>query len=152
MQGYLGQVEKTAKVLISNPFNSAFNELVYRTGDIVTLDSDGNYVYLGREDGMIKTRGYRVELGEIESVLYGHPAVREVAAVAVPDEILGNRLCAVISVQKGAELSREEVLLFCAKRLPQYMLPDKIEFREFIPKTSTGKTDRVSLARSFTNE
>ncbi|HKM78418.1 MAG TPA: amino acid adenylation domain-containing protein [Candidatus Bathyarchaeia archaeon] len=152
MQGYLGQPEKTSKVLVRNPFNSLFDEWVYRTGDIVTLDVDGNYVYQGREDGMIKTRGYRVELGEIETVLYGHPAIREVAALAAPDELLGNRLCAIISLHDGKTLTREDVLAFCNKRLPRYMLPDVIEFRETIPKTSTGKIDRMSLAQSISSQ
>jgi amino acid adenylation domain-containing protein len=151
MQGYWGHPEKTAKVLIRNPFQPHFHELVYRTGDIVTLDADGNYLYLGREDGMIKTRGYRVELGEIEAVLYGHPAIREVAVLPVPDEVLGNRLRAVISLYEGALLTREQVLAFCNQQLPHYMVPDAIEFREALPKTSTGKTDRVSLARSFSS-
>lgn len=149
MQGYWGHPEKTAKVLMRNPFQPHFNELMYKTGDIVTLDADGNYLYLGREDGMIKTRGYRVELGEIEAVLYGHPAIREVAVLPVPDEVLGNRLRAVISLYEGASLTREEVLAFCHQQLPHYMVPDMIEFREVLPKTSTGKTDRVGLARSF---
>jgi amino acid adenylation domain-containing protein len=151
MQGYWGHPEKTAKVLMRNPFQQHFNELVYRTGDIVTLDADGNYLYLGREDGMIKTRGYRVELGEIEAVLYGHPAIREVAVLPVPDEVLGNRLRAVISLYEGAALTREEILSFCNQQLPHYMVPDVVEFREALPKTSTGKTDRVSLAQSFSS-
>ena len=151
MQGYWGHPEKTAKVLTRNPFQPHFNELVYKTGDIVTLDDDGNYLYLGREDGMIKTRGYRVELGEIEAVLYGHPAIREIAVLPVPDEVLGNRLRAVISLYEGATLTREEVLSFCNRQLPHYMVPDVIEFREVLPKTSTGKTDRVSLAQSFSS-
>jgi len=149
MQGYSGQPEKTAKVLVRNPFNPLFAELVYRTGDMVTIDADGNYEFIGRQDEMIKTRGYRVELGEIETVLYDHPAIREVAALALPDELLGNRLCAVISLHEGTTLTREEVLGFCSQRLPAYMLPDVVEFRETIPKTSTGKTDRISLLRSF---
>ena len=151
MQGYLGHPEKTAQRLMRNPFQPHFCESVYRTGDIVTLDADGNYLYLGREDGMIKTRGYRVELGEIEAVLYGHPAIREIAVLPVPDELLGNRLRAVISLYEGATLTREEVLSFCNQQLPHYMVPDVIEFREVLPKTSTGKTDRVSLARSFSS-
>ncbi len=97
---------------------------------------------------MIKTRGYRVELGEIEAVLCGHPAIREVAVLPVPDEILGNRLRAVISPYEGITLTREEVRAFCNQQLPHYMVPDVIEFREVLPKTSTGKTDRVSLAKS----
>lgn len=152
MQGYLGQREKTSKVLVRNPFNPLFDELVYKTGDIVTLNSDGNYIYLGREDGMIKTRGYRVELGEIESVLYGHPSISEVAVMAVPDELLGHRLCAAVKLHENATLTREDVLAFCAQRLPRYMLPDVVQFRETIPKTSTGKTDRVSLKHTFESQ
>jgi amino acid adenylation domain-containing protein len=149
MQGYWGHPEKTAKALIPNSFQPHFNELMYRTGDIVVLNDDGDYLYLGREDGMIKTRGYRVELGEIEAVLYGHPAIREVAVLPVPDEILGNRLRAVISLYEGSALTREEVLSFCHQQLPHYMVPEGVEFCETLPKTSTGKTDRVSLAQRF---
>src|SRR5208282_1743813 len=152
MQGYVGQPEKTAKVLVRNPLNPLFNELVCKTGDLVTLDADGNYLYVGREDGMIKTRGYRVELEEIETVLYGHPAIREVVALAVPDEVVGNRLCAVISLHDGMTLTREEVLAFCNKRLPRYMLPLVIEFRDILPKTYAGKIDRVSLTQSFSSK
>jgi amino acid adenylation domain-containing protein len=151
MQGYLGQNQKTAKVLVRNPFNLLFNEVVYKTGDIVTLDAEGNYVYVSREDGMIKTRGYRVELGEIESVLYEHPAIREVAVVAVPDELLGNRLGAVINLNEGSALTREQVRAFCNEKLPSYMVPDIVEFRETIPKTSTGKTDRVTLRQALSS-
>jgi amino acid adenylation domain-containing protein len=151
MQGYWGRPEQTAKVLTRNPFQPHFHELVYKTGDIVTLDVDGNYIYLGREDGMIKTRGYRVELGEIETVLYGHPAIKEVAVLPVPDDVLSNRLRAVISSYEGVELTREEVLAFCNQQLPHYMVPDVIEFRESLPKTSTGKTDRIRLAQSFSS-
>lgn len=151
MQGYWGYPEKTAQRLIRNPFQPHFSELMYKTGDIVSLDTDGNYLYLGREDGMIKTRGYRVELGEIETVLYAHPAIKEIAVLPVPDEVLGNRLRAVIGLYEGVTLTREEVLSFCNQQLPHYMVPDVIEFRETLPKTSTGKTDRVSLARSFSS-
>ena len=72
----------------------------YRTGDLVTLDEEGNYVFLGRRDGMVKTRGYRVELGEVEAALYAHPAIREAVVLPVPDELLGNRLRAVISAER----------------------------------------------------
>ncbi len=59
---------------------------------MVIVDEDGNYVYLGRQDGMVKTRGYRVELGEVEAALYGHPAIREAMVLPIPDELLGSRL------------------------------------------------------------
>jgi amino acid adenylation domain-containing protein len=152
MQGYWRLADKTAKVLVPNPFQTNFHELVYKTGDIVTLDKDGNYLFLGRRDGMIKTRGYRVELGEVESVIYGHPGIKEVAVLPVPDEILGNRLRAVISLQEGFSLTRDDIAGFCSERLPKYMVPDLIEFRDVLPKTSTGKTDRVSLAKSYVSK
>ena len=67
MSGYWGDAEKTAGVLVANPFQAAYAEAAYRTGDLVSLDEAGDWVFLGRRDGMVKTRGYRVELGEVES-------------------------------------------------------------------------------------
>ncbi len=114
----------------------------------MTLDEEGNYVFLGRRDGMVKTRGYRVELGEVEAALYAHPAIREAVVLPMPDEILGNRLRAVISANDSHGLTRQEVLEHCLRRLPGYMVPDVVEFREALPRTSTGKVDRTQLARA----
>jgi amino acid adenylation domain-containing protein len=146
MHGYWGQQEKTRQVLVRNPFRAAYDEPAYRTGDLVTLDGDGNYVFLGRRDGMVKTRGYRVELGEVEAALYEHPAIREAVVLPMPDELLGNRLRAVISATGPGGLTRQEVLNHCKRRLPSYMVPDMVEFCEELPRTSTGKVDRTRLA------
>jgi acyl-coenzyme A synthetase/AMP-(fatty) acid ligase len=148
MHGYWGQPDKTGQVLVRNPFQAAYDEPAYRTGDLVTVDDDGNYVYLGRQDGMVKTRGYRVELGEVEAALYEHPAVREAVVVAVPDELLGSRLRAVICPGVPGGLTREEVLGHCRRRLPAYMVPDAVELRDALPRNSNGKVDRARLARS----
>lgn len=148
MSGYWGQQARTRDALVSNPLQTAYDEPAYRTGDLVSLDVEGNYVFLGRRDGMVKTRGYRVEVGEVETALYGHPAVREAVVLPVPDELLGNRLRAVICADDGAELTREALLEHCRRRLPAYMVPDVIEFRQTLPKTSTGKVDRVRLQSS----
>jgi amino acid adenylation domain-containing protein len=145
MRGYWGQPEKTGQVLVRNPFQDAFEEPAYRTGDLVTLDADGNYVFLGRRDGMVKTRGYRVELGEVEAALYTHPAIREAVVLPVPDELLGSRLRAVICADGPGGLTREEVLGHCRRRLPAYMVPDVVEFCEALPRTSNGKVDRIAL-------
>jgi amino acid adenylation domain-containing protein len=147
MQGYWGQPEKTRQVLVQNPVQQAYDEPAYRTGDMVTLDSDGNYVFVGRRDGMVKTRGYRVELGEVEAALYEHPAIREAVVLPVPDELLGNRLRAVVSADGSGGLDRREVLEHCRRKLPSYMVPDVVEFCETLPKTSTGKIDRARLAQ-----
>ena len=148
MHGYWDQPDKTRQVLSRNPFQEAYNEPTYRTGDLVTVDEEGNYVFLGRRDGMVKTRGYRVELGEVEAALYAHPDIREAVVLPVPDEILGNRLRAVISANGAPGLTRQDVLEHCLRRLPGYMVPDVVEFCEALPRTSTGKVDRTQLARA----
>jgi L-proline---[L-prolyl-carrier protein] ligase len=152
MRGYWGQQAKTREVLVANPFRPEYDELVYRTGDLVTLEPTGDYAYVGRRDAMVKVRGYRVELGEVEAALYRHPAVREAAVLPVPDELLGSRLRAVIAAAgagdaAGGDLTREAVLEHCRRWLPGYMVPDLVEFRDTLPRTSTGKVDRAGLAR-----
>jgi amino acid adenylation domain-containing protein len=147
MRGYWGQPAKTSEALVRNPFRAEYDELVYRTGDLVTLDPAGNYTYLGRRDSMVKIRGYRVELGEVEAALYRHPAIREAVVLPVPDELLGSRLRAVLTADGAANLTRENVLEHCRQWLPSYMVPDIIEFREALPRTSTGKVDRAGLSQ-----
>ncbi len=147
MRGYWRQPAKSGEVLIPHPFRSEYNELVYRTGDLVTLDPAGNYLYVGRRDAMVKIRGYRVELGEVEAALYRHPAIREAVVLPVPDELLGSRLRAVVTAVESVRLTRESVLEHCRQWLPGYMVPEIVEFREGLPRTSTGKVDRAGLAR-----
>jgi amino acid adenylation domain-containing protein len=147
MRGYWGQPTKTSEALVRNPFRAEYDELVYRTGDLVTVEPDGNYAYVGRRDSMVKIRGYRVELGEVEATLYRHPAIREAAVLLVADEVLGNRLRAIVTAGDAGNLTREDVLDHCRRWLPGYMVPDIIEFREALPRTSTGKVDRTGLAQ-----
>jgi len=145
--GYWGDEEKTKKMVVANRFQKNFEEKMYRTGDLVTLAEDGNYYFVGRRDSMIKSRGYRIELGEIESALLSHPGVREAAAIAVPDEVVGNRIKAFVAAHERESLLAAELQHHCGTRIPKYMIPEFIEFRESLPKTSTGKVDRVGLAR-----
>lgn len=147
MRGYWGQPTETSKALVRNPFRAEHDELVYRTGDLVTLEPDGNFAYLGRRDSMVKIRGYRVELEEVEATLYRHPAIREAAVLPVPDELFGSRLLAVVTAEDAGTLTRASVLDHCRQWLPRYMVPDMVEFREELPRTSTGKVDRAGLAR-----
>jgi amino acid adenylation domain-containing protein len=148
-QGYWGDQKKTAKGFVTNPFQTHFDEVVYRTGDVVKLSEDGvNWLFIGRKDHMIKSRGYRIELGEIETVLYRHQDVKEAAVVAVPDDLIGNRLKAFIVPLEENGLLSEEIKSYCSQHLPRYMIPEAIEFREALPKTSTGKINRPQLVRS----
>jgi amino acid adenylation domain-containing protein len=144
MHGYWGDSERTARALLPNPYGGEVRDSVYRTGDLVRQDDDGNYRLMGRRDHQIKSRGYRIELGEIESALYAHPAVLECVVIAEPDEMITNRIKAYVVTRDSA--GERELVKFCAGRIPQYMIPGEFEFREELPKTSTGKIDRQALA------
>jgi amino acid adenylation domain-containing protein len=143
MQGYWGDPERTARGLVRDPRDPERADLAYRTGDLVQEETDGNYRFLGRRDAQVKSRGYRIELGEIEAALYAHPAVAECGVVAVPDELVTNRLKAFVVVRDQTGVS--ELARFCADRLPEYMVPDLWELAEQLPKTSTGKLNRQAL-------
>jgi acyl-coenzyme A synthetase/AMP-(fatty) acid ligase len=133
-------------MVVPNRFQSNFEEKMYRTGDLVILREDGDYDFVGRRDSQIKSRGYRIELGEIEAALLSHSAVREVAVVAIPDEEVSNRIKAIVARHDNLQVTAAQLQQHCAQRVPRYMIPDLIEFRESLPKTSTGKLDRVQLA------
>lgn len=145
MSGYWGDTEKTGRVLVPNPLPARFEERVVRTGDIVVLEADGTYTYRGRRDNMVKSRGYRIEIGEIETALYGHPKITEAAVVAIPDDEVTNRLKAYVVTEPAGALSVQEVQHHCRSRVPKYMIPEMVEFRDVLPKTSTGKVDKQSL-------
>jgi acyl-CoA synthetase (AMP-forming)/AMP-acid ligase II len=95
----------------------------------------------------VKTRGYRVELGDIETVLHRHPAVDEAVVLAVPDDEVTHRLRAVVVTKSGAALDEAALRQHCAESLPRYMVPEAIEFRSELPRTSSGKVDRRALAQ-----
>jgi acyl-coenzyme A synthetase/AMP-(fatty) acid ligase len=94
---------------------------------------------------MIKSRGYRIEIGEIEAILHKHPEVREAAVVGVHDEQIGKRIKAVVSLQPNSRLTELLIKQYCAQHLPSYMIPDLIQLMPNLPRTSTNKIDRKQL-------
>jgi L-proline---[L-prolyl-carrier protein] ligase len=147
MQGYYGRPKESATCFVRNPFAVGREENLYCTGDWVTLDEKGNYLFVGRKDHRIKTRGYRVELGEIEALIVAHPAVEEAVALAIPDEEIGNTIRAIVTRGDSCSLTAPELKRHCAEKLPAYMIPEEIEFRDELPRTSNGKIDRQRLLR-----
>lgn len=144
MTGYFNNHDATAASLRPCAASAA---PVYFTGDLVRRLKDGNLEFHGRRDSMIKTRGYRVELGEVESAIVKHEGVEEAVAVAVPDEDAGNRIEAWVCPNRP-DLRPQEVLRFVAELLPGYMVPAQLRILEDgIPRTATGKADRVSLVK-----
>jgi amino acid adenylation domain-containing protein len=150
MHGYWGRPERTALALQAIEVAPGLTDRAYRTGDLVRERADGNLEFLGRRDHQVKTRGYRVELGEIETRLAAHEAVDEAVVVAIPDEEITNRLLAIVVTKPGASAGADDLKQHCAAALPRYMVPETIEFRAHLPRTSSGKVDRRALAESRT--
>ncbi len=144
MNGYYNDGEKTRNRFAHCP-TAGQGQLFYKTGDLVHINEDGNLEYHGRCDAMIKSRGYRIEPGEIESVLASHPGIREAVVGGEPDELIGARLVAWIEPLPHRELAEEDIRLFCLKKLPKYMIPETIRRIDGFPRTSTGKIDRNRL-------
>ena len=141
MQGYWNLPEKTANAFLVDSSGQRW----YKTGDVVAQDEDGNYLYVSRRDRMVKKRGYRVELGEIEAGLYNHPDVKEAAVIAISNEENGVQIKAYLSFRGGQNPSRIQLKRFCTETLPAYMIPDFFSFLDSLPKTSTDKIDYQKL-------
>lgn len=141
MAGYWNLQERTSRAF----FQDSAGNRWYKTGDIVRELPDGNFSYIGRKDRMIKRRGYRVELGEIESAFYKHPAITEAAAIALQDAEGGVLIKTFLSVSDETFASIIRMKQYAAEALPSYMIPDRIVFLRSFPKTSTDKTDYQKL-------
>ena len=145
MRGYWNQPEKTASGFYRRPVFGFLDDIFYRTGDLVQMDQDGNYLYLGRKDRQIKTRGYRVELDEIEVALLSHPQVEEAAVYPIPDGQGSNLIEAAVVAKSGMEVSTAGLMEHIGKQLPSYAVPVNIDVLEVFPRTSTGKINRREL-------
>jgi amino acid adenylation domain-containing protein len=117
----------------------------YRTGDIVRVLPDGGFDYVGRRDHMVKVRGHRIELGDVEAALNAHPEVEDCAAVVVGDGIEA-RLTAFIVPKPGCTPGVLGLKRHCAQRLPRYLVADDMRLVHELPRTSNGKVDRRALA------
>lgn len=141
MQGYWGLPERTAEAFTVDADGTRW----YATGDLVRADESENYEFLGRRDRMIKRRGYRIEPGEIESVLYTHPDVVEAAVIDVSAPDGSTRIRAFVSIRGDERPSLIAFKGWCATNLPGYMVPDEFAFEPSLPKTSTDKVDYQAL-------
>ncbi len=143
MKGYWELAEETDRVLKPGPFP---NEKVLHTGDLFRADEDGYLYFVGRKDDIIKTRGEKVSPREVEDVLHAHPKVAEAAVIGVPDDTLGNAICAFVTLKPGETTDERELLGFCADRLEDFMVPKIVQIRHALPKSSNGKIAKRELA------
>ena len=119
------------------------------SGDIVRADSDGYLYFIGRNDDLIKTSGYRVSTTEVEQILFSSKLLSEAVVLGVPHPTLGQTITAFV-VPKNSELFDLDLLIdHCKRNMPSYMIPSDIEVRDFIPRDPNGKIARTSLAREF---
>ena len=141
-QGYWKNPELTNAKFKGVPNNAS--ERIYLTGDFGQLTGDGFLVHMGRKDFMVKIRGYRVELGEVEKALMNHPEIKEAAVVAREREAGEFYLAAYLVLQTDSTIPIDRLAAFLRQRLPDYMIPSVFSFLDSLPLTN-GKLDRRAL-------
>ena len=143
-KGYIGRDDLTAERFISGI--SEINEKIYKTGDIVSLGSDGKIVYQGRADFQVKLRGHRIELGEIESAIAEYPSIKQAAVVLHENNSGDKSLVAFYTLKENAENVDDSLIKsFIENRLPSYMIPYTYIRLDSFPLTANGKLDRKAL-------
>jgi pimeloyl-ACP methyl ester carboxylesterase len=170
-RGYLNRPDLTAEKFVPNPFyneeNDASSLRLYKTGDLARYLEDGNIEFLGRIDNQIKVRGFRIEPGEIESVLESHRDIASVIVTAIEDEEKNKQIVAYIVPKDTSSFNKESehissadetfyalaqnieltesLRVLAAEKLPEYMIPSFFVYIDRIPLNANGKADRKSL-------
>ncbi|MBV9775217.1 MAG: amino acid adenylation domain-containing protein, partial [Gemmatimonadetes bacterium] len=144
-RGYLGLPDLTADRFVPDPHGVEAGARLYRTGDRVRWLPDGSLEFLGRVDDQVKVRGFRVEPGEVEAVLHGHPSV-EAAVVVVREDVPGDRrIVAYVTPSGDAAPDPAELRAYAGRELPDYMVPSAVVVLEAVPLMPNGKVDRRAL-------
>jgi amino acid adenylation domain-containing protein len=146
-RGYVHQPDLTAQRFIVDP-HSAPGERMYRTGDLVRWNTDANLEFLGRADDQVKLRGFRIEPGEIETLLTTHPDIRQAAVIACHNPPDDTRLIAYAVPTTNTAVSAELLRDYLRQRLPDYMVPVAFMALDALPLTPHGKLDRHAQGRS----
>jgi acyl-CoA synthetase (AMP-forming)/AMP-acid ligase II len=145
MVGYWNRPVETAQTIRAGQYPW---ERVLYTGDLFTMDEEGFLYFVSRKDDIIKSRGEKVSPREVEGVIHELAGVREAVVVGVSDPILGQAIKAYVVRADGSDLTEKEILSHCASHLENLMVPREIEFRDALPKTTSGKTKRDLLKES----
>jgi long-chain acyl-CoA synthetase len=141
MRGYWNNRDETL---------GAFRNGLFRTGDVGFQDAEGYLYILDRMKDMIVTGGENVYSGEVEAVLYKHPAIREAAVFGIPDPKWGEVVMACIVRKPGVALTVDELVAHCRRTLASYKIPRRIEFSDLeLPKTGSGKILKRALRERF---
>jgi acyl-coenzyme A synthetase/AMP-(fatty) acid ligase len=147
--GYWNDPVKTAERFKPAPGQDpglVITEIAVWSGDTVRRDSDGYLYFVGRRDEMIKTSGYRVSPTEIEEVVFATGLVTDAVAIGVTHPALGQAIVVVATPAPDTASDTERLLAECRMRLPNFMVPAQVQWREAIPRNPNGKYDRTKLA------
>ncbi len=138
LRGYYGAPEHNARAFTSDGF--------YRSGDLMRRHPSGSYMVEGRKKDLINRGGEKISAEEIENLILSHPAVQNVACIAMPDPALGERMCACVVPRPGARLALDELVGFLAgKEIARFKLPERLELMSEFPLSSFGKVSKKAL-------
>jgi carnitine-CoA ligase len=143
MAGYWRMPDKTVE---------AWRNLWFHTGDLFTVDEDGNYSFVGRKKDAIRRRGENISAAEVEEAALTHPQVLEAAAVAVPDEVSEEEVKLSVACRPGQRLEAPDLVAYLSERLPRFMVPRYVEILDGLPKTPTEKIQKALLRESGVGE
>lgn len=141
--GYFGNQEKTSEAFVQNPLNPYYNDIIYRTGDIVKYGADGNLLFVSRKDFQIKHKGNRIELGEIEVAVN---AILEVTNAACIFDKPNDKIVLYYTTADGEE---RDIINFVKGKIPVYMFPEVIQLLKEMPYNMNGKIDRIMLKKMY---
>jgi amino acid adenylation domain-containing protein len=144
-RGYLNRPQLNAERFIADPFGGPAGARLYRTGDLARIRSDGEVVYLGRNDSQVKINGFRIELGEVEAALAQVPGVKQSCVVAHTDKNGAQRLAAYFVATPGRELTSKMLGEFFVSKMPAHMRPSSYTALKELPLTVNGKLDVAAL-------
>lgn len=149
MQGYWARPDLNATAFLTDEVQPGFSKRFYRTGDLVHESEEGLLMFAGRKDRQIKSRGYRIELDEVENVVGSLDEVAEAAALGIRSDDDAIDIVAVVRTSGDAKLDAEAMRTRIAERLPSYALPTRFIQMQDFPRTGSGKIDRRTLTESL---
>ncbi|HLI27400.1 MAG TPA: AMP-binding protein [Chloroflexota bacterium] len=145
LRGYFGVPEYNARAFTTDGF--------YRSGDLMRRHPSGAYIVEGRKKDLINRGGEKISAEEIENLILQHPAVQNVACVAMPDPVLGERMCACVVLRPGHTLTFEELVRFLsAKEIAKHKLPERLEVLPDLPLSPFGKVSKKALVEMVTRQ